>query len=73
MRDSRVKDPDALLGNWARLNEVVMQLTECEVAELLEHERNNRGRLRTMLRLYNRFSKLRGQREKREFAKDAKA
>lgn len=72
MADSRVKNPDELLGNWTRLNEVIMQLTEKEVADLLEHERNNRARLRAMLRIYNRYSKLRSQREKRELAKDAK-
>jgi len=70
---SRVKDKDALLSNWAQLNLVVMQLTEKEVLELLEHERCTRGRLRVMLRIYNRYSKLRSQREKREFAKDAQA
>lgn len=70
---SRIKDVDQLLANWAQLNLVIMQLTEKEVLELLDHERYNRGRLRTMLRLYNRYSKLRSQREKREIGKDAKA
>ena len=56
-----------------QLNEVIMNLTEKEVADLLEHERNTRARIRVMLRLYNRFSKVRSQREKRELAKDAKA
>lgn len=70
---SRIKDTDQLLANWAQLNLVIMQLTEKEVLELLDHERYNRGRLRTMLRLYNRYSKLRSQREKREIGKDAKA
>ena len=50
-----------------------MQLSEDDVVKLFEHERKTRGRLRTMLRIYNRLSKLRGQREKREFAQDAKA
>lgn len=68
-----IDDLDALLGNWSKLNEVLMQLSEDDVVKLFEHERKTRGRLRTMLRIYNRFSKLRGQREKREFAKDAKA
>lgn len=64
---------DALLGNWTQLNLVIMQLTEKEVSELLEHERNTRGRLRVMLRIYNRFSKLRSLREKKELVKDVKA
>jgi len=68
-----IDDLDALLGNWSKLNEVLMQLSEDDVVKLFEHERKTRGRLRTMLRIYNRLSKLRGQREKREFAQDAKA
>ena len=71
--ESRVKDPDELLGNWAKLNEVIMNLNELEVQGLIEHERSNKARIRVMLRLYNRFSKLRSQREKRELAKDAQA
>ena len=71
--ESRVKDPDKLLSNWLQLNQVVMMLRETEVAELLEHERANKARLRVLLRLYNRFSKLRSIREKKELAKDAKA
>jgi hypothetical protein len=71
--ESRIKDKDAVLSNWLKLNELIMELDEGEIAELFEHERNNKARLRIMLRLHNRFSKLRGQREQREIGKDAKA
>ena len=33
--ESRVKDPDELLGNWTKLNEVIMNLNELEVQGLI--------------------------------------
>lgn len=71
--EDRIENKEQVLANWNKLNETVMFLTEAEVVELMEYERCNKGRLRVLLRLYNRYSKLRGQREKKELAKDAKA
>lgn len=70
---SRIKEPEKLLANWLQLNEVIMTLQESEVEELIAYEREHKARLRVLLRLYNRFSRLRSIREKRELAKDAKA
>ena len=69
----RAKDYDALLASWSLLNEKVMGMPEAEVQELLDHELAHRARLRVMLRIYNRLSKLRGSREKLNLAKKARA
>jgi Xaa-Pro aminopeptidase len=63
---------EAMLRNWAQLNIDVMQMEEDSVLALLELEKAGRARLRTMLRIYNRLSKLRSIREKRELAQVAK-
>lgn len=61
-----------ILNNWTALNKQLMALNENSVHQLLETERANRGRIRVMLRIYNRYSKLRSQREKLELARAAK-
>lgn len=63
---------EVLLRNWAQLNVEIMVLQEEEVQKLLDLEKAGRARIRTMLRIYNRLSKLRSTREKREFAQVAK-
>lgn len=60
------------LKNWAVLNKAVMTLTEAELKELLEQEQSERARLRVMLRIYNRYSKMRSIREKTDMAIGAK-
>lgn len=60
------------LKNWTILNKIVMELSEEELATLLEQEQSERARLRVMLRIYNRYSKLRSVREKIDMAKVAK-
>lgn len=62
-----------ILNQWLQLNEQLMGMPETEVQRLLEVEKAGRARLRVMLRLYHRLSKLRSQREKRELATHAKA
>lgn len=60
------------LKNWAVLNKVVMTLTETELEQLLAQEQSERARLRVMLRIYNRYSKMRSIREKKDMAAKAK-
>jgi len=60
------------LKNWAVLNKAVMTLTEAELKKLLEQEQSERARLRVMLRIYNRYSKMRSIREKTDMAIGAK-
>lgn len=60
------------LKNWAVLNKAVMTLTEEQLKELLEQEQSDRARLRVMLRIYNRYSKMRSIREKTSMAVGAK-
>lgn len=67
-----IEAQDALLKNWALLNTELMLVNEAEAILLLTRERNNRARLRVMLRIYNRLSKLRSIREKQELAVGAK-
>lgn len=62
----KLEDMDEALRDWVALNKNLMHMTEYQIALLLEHERLNRARLRVMLRLYHRFSKLRSGREKAE-------
>jgi hypothetical protein len=64
--------PEDLLNNWTLLNKQLMELSEKQVDALMIAERKGRGRMRVMLRIYNRFSKLRSQREKLEIARAAK-
>lgn len=61
-----------LLQNWALLNVEVMKLDETTLLMLLNKEQDERARLRVMLRIYNRLSKVRSIREKRELAQLAK-
>ena len=62
-----------ILDKWIELNFALMDMEEPEVTQLLECERKGKARLRIMLRLYHRLSRLRSQREKREIAACAKA
>lgn len=62
------QEQEALLKDWHRLNRELMELPENEILELMELEKHGRARLRVMLRLFNRFNKLRAQREKVELA-----
>lgn len=63
---------DSLLKNWALLNVDVMKLDETTLVKLLDLEKAARARLRVMLRIYNRLSKVRSIREKQELAQAAK-
>lgn len=63
---------DSLLKNWALLNVKLMEVDEDTTDLLLRREKTNRARLRVMLRIYNRLSKLRSIREKQELAVGAK-
>ena len=56
----------ALELGWPELNALLMTATESDVAALVRAELVGRNRLRVLLRLYARFSKLRRQRETRE-------
>lgn len=58
---------------WTDVTKTVMQMTEKEAQDALKHEMATAGRLKLMLRLYSRFSKLRSAREKAELGKVAKA
>ena len=65
--------PEKALANWSELNTLIMQLKEKDIHALLEHEKENKGRMRILMRLYNRFSKLRSTREKVELMSHVKA
>jgi len=60
------------LADWASLNREIMQMSEEQVKALLDKERRQKARLRVMLRLYHRLSRLRGIREKAELAQAAR-
>lgn len=64
---------DDLLRNWGRLNRDIMLLSEDVILKLMAREKAARGRLRILMRLYNRMSKLRAAREKVELMKSVKA
>ena len=70
---SNIGEAMDILNRWIELNAALMSMEEPEAAKLLEAERKGKARLRVMLRIYHRLSKLRGQREKREIAACAKA
>ena len=67
-----LEELDSLLKNWALLNVTLMEVDENTADLLLRREKTNRARLRVMLRIYNRLSKLRSIREKQELAVGAK-
>ena len=67
-----LEELDSLLKNWALLNVKLMEVDENTADLLLRREKTNRARLRVMLRIYNRLSKLRSIREKQELAVGAK-
>jgi hypothetical protein len=69
---SNLEALDALLKNWALLNVKLMEVDEDTASLLLRREKATRARLRVMLRIYNRLSKLRSIREKQELAVGAK-
>ena len=62
----------SLLKNWALLNVDVMKLSEQTLIKMLKMAQDGRARLRVMLRIYNRLSKVRSIREKQELAAEAK-
>jgi len=53
------------LKDWAQLNKDIMTWPEEEIQQALDYEKKNRARVRVLLRLQNRLSKLRGQRERK--------
>jgi hypothetical protein len=57
---------DEALRDWVALNKALMLMDEANIQTLLAHEKAHRARLRVMLRLYHRLSKLRATREKAE-------
>ena len=70
--EQQIEYHESLLKNWMLLNEKVMDLTEEDLLKLQELEQEGRARLRVMLRIYNRYSKIRSIREKLDIAKAAK-
>jgi hypothetical protein len=69
---NNLEELDSLLKNWALLNVKLMEVDEDTASLLLRREKTSRARLRVMLRIYNRLSKLRSIREKQELAVGAK-
>lgn len=59
------------LKSWRDLNAALYRLTEAEVSELLEYERNNQRRMSMLSRLHQRFTTLRATRERVEILKEA--
>lgn len=67
------EEADSIVREWVKLNKLIMEIHDDKVMwELLEHERRNRRRLRVMIRIYNRASKLRSIRETADIARSAK-
>ena len=52
--------------NWRDLNEVLPQLTEPQVHDMLESEKAGPRRMTTLIRLHQRLTSLRAQRERDE-------
>lgn len=69
---NNLEELDSILKNWALLNVKLMEVDEDTASMLLRREKTSRARLRVMLRIYNRLSKLRSIREKQELAVGAK-
>jgi hypothetical protein len=59
---------EILSKGWNQLNKDLMLFSEEDLKKLIEAERKSQARLRVMVRLYHRYSKLRGIREKAELA-----
>lgn len=57
----------SLLDNWMKLNAETSKMSEEECFALIMHERETTCRPNFILRLYGRYSKLRGLRERTEF------
>lgn len=57
---------DEVLRTWQALNATIMTLDLNQARALLEREKQAQRRLRVMLRLYSRYSKLRSAAEKAE-------
>lgn len=57
---------NALLANWATLNDSIMDLGEEQVKRLLDAEVTGQRRTQFMLRLHGRYNVLRAQRERTE-------
>jgi hypothetical protein len=53
------------LKDWGQLNKDIMTWPEDEILQAIEYEKKSRARVRVLLRLQNRLSKLRGQRERK--------
>jgi hypothetical protein len=60
---------DEVLRTWQSLNARIMSLDLDETKLLLEREQLHQRRLRVMLRLYSRYSRLRSIKEKAELGK----
>ena len=58
------------LVSWKVLNEKIAQLTESDLAQLLQLERANKRRPMVIRRLHQRLNKLRVAREREELRKD---
>lgn len=63
---------DEILRTWQTLNAAVMTLDLRQAEFLLDRERSHQRRLRVMMRLYSRFSKLRSSAEKAELGQLAR-
>lgn len=59
-----IQEADEILRTWQSLNARIMQLNLVEAEFLLKREQEHLRRLKVMVRLYSRFSKLRSSAEK---------
>lgn len=60
-------DPDWILGSWERLNNIIMSLdNEEDLKALLDRELSDRKRGMYAFRIYSRYNKMRGARERAE-------
>lgn len=57
--------------SWRRLNEVLSQLSEEQVLDMLNEERQSSRRVTILERLHQRYTMLRAARERMELLKEA--
>ena len=55
--------------NWRDLNETLPQLSEAQVHDMLEAEKTGPRRMTTLIRLHQRLTALRAQRERDEIVR----
>lgn len=57
--------------SWRKLNDQLSTMTEQQVLDLLDHERQNGKRVTVLERLHQRYTTLRAARERAEILKEA--